>query len=190
MSEDNKNIAAVEPTEEKKVNRLSDTDVLRAETIILDKNMTDEQFDKLFPKIDGARYSGGKQSSNGLIPDDSTPFEIVMPDLISVSHRVQKTTVLTEGQKAFSTPLVSNKMAVICRQQGKESIANLFIADDNREDVKYLIRNGKGMAITTNWGDKLLKKDGTKNAKLEIVPFENKKPMPIDAEILEETKQG
>ena len=58
------------------------------------------------------------------------------------------------------------------------------------EDVKYLIRNGKGMATTTNWGDKLTRKVNgvdTKIAKLELIPFENKKPH--DAEILEETKQ-
>ena len=192
MSEDNKNIAAVTSvTEETKVNRLSSTEVLQAEPITFDKNVTDEQFDKLFPVIDGARFSGATATASSLAPDDNTPFEITLPELITVSHRVQKTTVITEGQKAFSTPLISNKMTVICHQNGVKSIANLFITPENREDVKYLIRNGKGMAITTNWGDKLTRKVNgvdTKIAKLELLPFENKKP-PIGAEILEETKQ-
>lgn len=191
MEDKDKTQTPVTPvTEETKVNRLTSTEVLQAEPITFDKNVTDEQFDKLFPVIDGARFSGATATASSLAPDDNTPFEISLPELITVSHRVQKTTVITEGQKAFSTPLISNKMSVICHQNGVKSIANLFITPENREDVKYLIRNGKGMATTTNWGDKLTRKVNgvdTKIAKLELIPFENKKPH--DAEILEETKQ-
>ena len=85
MSEDNKNIVPVTPvTEETKVNRLSSTEVLQAEPITFDKNVTDEQFDKLFPVIDGARFSGATATASSLAPDDNTPFEITLPEVITV----------------------------------------------------------------------------------------------------------
>ena len=63
---------------------------ITSRTYYIRQNVTDEQFDKLFPVIDGARFSGATATASSLAPDDNTPFEISLPELITVSHRVQK----------------------------------------------------------------------------------------------------
>jgi len=171
MSQDNNNITPVEPTEEKKVNRLSSTEVTKAEVFTFDKNVTEEEFNALFPtNVEGMRFNG-QSTTNSLIADDNEPFEIWTDDKVTISHKQQKVTVLTEGQKAFSSPTTGNKMAVHCLQKGIKTTANLLITPENKVDVFQLIKSGKGKAITANWGEKLLNKKGERIAKLEILPY-------------------
>lgn len=49
-------------------------------------------------------------------------------------------------------------MSVHCLQKGIKTTANILITPENRSDVFTLIKSGKGKAITTNWGEKLLNK--------------------------------
>lgn len=176
MNTDNNNIEAGQPTEEKKVNRLSSTEVTKAETFSFDKNVTEEEFNVLFPtNVEGMRFNG-QSTTNSLIADDNEAFEIWTDDIVTIAHKQQKVTVLTEGQKAFSSPTTGNKMAVHCLQKGIKTTANLLITPENKVDVFQLIKSGKGRAITSNWGDKLLNKKGERIAKLEILPYSNKAP--------------
>lgn len=164
---------------EKKVNRLSSTEVIKAEPITMDKNTTEEDFNKLFPNIEGGRYTG-QSSVNSLVADDKTPFEIELLDgKAEIIHRVQKTTILEEGKKAFSSPSISNKLQVICKQGGSKTIANLLITPENKSDVFQLIKAGKAQGITSHWAGKEGKPLTAPNserviAKLEIVPFAEK----------------
>lgn len=176
MSQENNNIEAGQPTEEKKVNRLSSTEVTKAETFSFDKNVTEEEFNALFPtNVEGMRFNG-QSTTNSLLADDNEPFEIWTDDIVTIAHKQQKVTVLTEGQKAFSSPTTGNKMAVHCLQKGIKTTANLLITPENKADVFQLIKSGKGKAITSNWGDKLLNKKGERIAKLEILPYSDKAP--------------
>lgn len=173
MSIENNKIEAELPTEDKKVNRLSSTEVTKAEVFTFDKNVTEEEFNALFPtNVEGMRFNG-QSTTNSLLADDSEPFEIWTDDKVTISHKQQKVTVLTEGQKAFSSPTTGNKMAVHCEQKGVKTTANILITPENKSDVFTLIKSGKGKAITTNWGEKLLNKKGERIAKLEILPYSN-----------------
>ena len=176
MNGENNNIAPVESTEEKKINRLSSTEVTKAEVFTFDKNVTEEEFNALFPtNVEGMRFNG-QSTTNSLIADDNEAFEIWVDDKVTIAHKQQKVTVLTEGQKAFSSPTTGNKMAVHCLQKGVKTTANILITPENKVDVFQLIKSGKGKAITTNWGEKLLNKKGEKIAKLEILPYSNIAP--------------
>ena len=173
MNGENNNIEPVLSTDEKKINRLSSTEVTKAEVFTFDKNVTEEEFNSLFPtNVEGMRFNG-QSTTNSLLADDGEAFEIWVDDKVTVAHKQQKVTVLTEGQKAFSSPTTGNKMAVHCLQKGIKTTANILITPENRSDVFQLIKSGKGKAITSNWGDKLLNKKGEKIAKLEILPYSN-----------------
>lgn len=171
MNGENNNIAPVESTDEKKINRLSSTEVTKAEVFTFDKNVTEEEFNALFPtNVEGMRFNG-QSTTNSLLADDSEAFEIWVDDKVTIAHKQQKVTVLTEGQKAFSSPTTGNKMSVHCLQKGIKTTANLLITPENKKEVYQLIKSGKGMATTSNWGDKLLNSKGERIAKLEIVPY-------------------
>lgn len=176
MSTENNNIEPVLSTDEKKINRLSSTEVTKAEVFTFDKNVTEEEFNALFPtNVEGMRFNG-QSTTNSLVADDSEPFEIWTDDKVTIAHKQQKVTVLTEGQKAFSSPTTGNKMSVNCLQKGIKTTANILITPENRSDVFQLIKSGKGKAITSNWGDKLLNKKKEKIAKLEILPYPTATP--------------
>ena len=186
MNGENNNIEPVQSTEEKKINRLSSTEVTKAEVFTFDKNVTEEEFNALFPtNVEGMRFNG-QSTTNSLLADDGEAFEIWVDDKVTIAHKQQKVTVLTEGQKAFSSPTTGNKMAVHCLQKGVKTTANILITPENRSDVFQLIKSGKGKAITTNWGDKLLNKKKEKIAKLEILPYNGTTAIPAvnEAEVL------
>ena len=182
MNGENNNIEPVQSTEEEKINRLSSTEVTKAEVFTFDKNVTEEEFNALFPtNVEGMRFNG-QSTTNSLLADDGEAFEIWVDDKVTIAHKQQKVTVLTEGQKAFSSPTTGNKMSVHCLQKGIKTTANILITPENRSDVFTLIKSGKGKAITTNWGEKLLNKKGERIAKLEILPYSNAKPKGAEIE--------
>lgn len=90
MNGENNNIEPVLSTDDKKINRLSSTEVTKAEVFTFDKNVTEEEFNALFPtNVEGMRFNG-QSTTNSLLADDSEAFEIWVDDKVTIAHKNNK----------------------------------------------------------------------------------------------------
>lgn len=165
----------IKPTEQaiedKKPLRLSSSTVLKANTVIVNRDeLTEEQFDAFFKDIpDNARFTGGS-TSTGLLPDYNKPFNISLPDEnnFKLSVKLVEVTSIEEGKNSYTSPVSTNKVAIIAEQEGKKISCNLMVTPENKKAVYQFLKDGKAKAITTHW-EGLKNRNGDNIAKVEIL---------------------
>ena len=160
-----------EPTQEPK--KMSASEVIQATALSIEtgEKFSEDTLKAIFNALpENTRFSGSSQQ-NILPANISTPFNVMVNDnIIKVSSKLTSVTTIIEGSKTPTSLMVGTiKMPVSVEIDGKRYSANILCTKENFNEVANLLKNKVCKGITTEW-EGLQRKDGSKVAKLELVP--------------------